>query len=309
VLTSPAAPHLPRPITLLVNGHSRRGRAEFRQVIQELEAAGIPLGDKRLLRNKRETEQFLRREVEEGAKTVIIGGGDGTLSACADYLVNTPVAMGILPLGTGNTFVRSVGIPLAVAEAARTIAEGHVEGVDVGRVNEQIFINSVTLGLSAEIAAALDTRTKRRLGLLAWPVVGIKMFVQHRPLTVRITSAEKSFAVRTHQLVIANGRYVAGPITASPDASLQNSRLDVFVLGGAKRRSLAYTAWQWLRGEHIHTPETRYFTSLALHVESLRRPYFANIDGEVNDRTPLDLEVLPRALKVVVPRGFDADET
>jgi diacylglycerol kinase family enzyme len=95
---------------------------------------------------------LLRREVEAGAHTVIIGGGDGTLSECASHLIHTNVAMGVLPLGTGNTFARSIGIPLDLNAAARTIATGNVQRIDVGQVNDQIFLNSVSLGLSAEIA-------------------------------------------------------------------------------------------------------------------------------------------------------------
>ena len=268
----------------------------------------MPLGETHLLKSRAETERILRREIERGAKTVIVGGGDGTLSACADELVNTSVAMGVLPLGTGNTFVRSVGIPLTLPEAAATIAAGHVEAVDVGRVNRQIFLNSVSLGLSAEIAGALDRRTKRRLGLLAWPVVGARVLWTHRPQILKVISAETTFHVRTHQLVVVNGRYVAGPITAAPQASVQDSHFDVFVLGGAKHGSLARTTWDWVRGRHTHSPETRYFMTKSLRIEGVRHRLRANVDGEINDSTPLELEVLPGALKVVVPHGFDAKQ-
>jgi diacylglycerol kinase family enzyme len=107
---------------------------------------------------------------------------------------------------------------------------------------------------------------------------------------------------------VANGRYLAGPFAAAPDASVQNSRLDVFTLGSSRRRSFLLAAWQWVRGHHIYTPEARYFTASSLLVESLRGPCRVDIDGEVNEITPLQLEVLPRALRVVVPKGFIADE-
>ncbi|HVF10320.1 MAG TPA: YegS/Rv2252/BmrU family lipid kinase [Abditibacteriaceae bacterium] len=299
--------HLPEPITLLINANSRKGRAQYQTALSALREAGVPLGETHILRSRDETERILRREIAAGAKTVIIGGGDGTLSACADHLARTPVAMAVLPLGTGNTFVRSLGIPLSLREAASTIADGHVEAVDVGRVNGQIFLNSVSLGLSAEIAGALDRRTKRRLGLLAWPVVGARVLWTHRAHVLKVMSSEKTFHVRTHQLVVVNGRYVAGPITAAPEASVQDHAFDVFVLGGAKHRSLARTTWAWIRGSHIHSSESRYFTTRALRIEAVRRPLKANVDGEINERTPLDLEVLPGALRVVVPRGFDAE--
>jgi len=302
------AVQLPRPITLIINGNSRRGREAFALAQESLCAAGVPLGHTVLSRHKDETVRALRREIEEGAATVIIGGGDGTLSQCAGQLVETETAMAVLPLGTGNTLARSLGIPLDLEAAAQTIAQGHIERMDVGRVNGRVFLNSVTLGLSANIAHALDGATKKRLGALAWPIVGTKMLWRHRALWLQVTAPEKRFRTRTHQIVVSNGRYLAGPIAAAPDASVQDSCLRVFTLGGAARWSLLKTALLWIMGRHATAPATHYFVTQAVRVESLRRPLSADVDGEICERTPLDIELAPRALRVVVPRGFDADD-
>ncbi len=303
----PLAAQLPRPITLIINTRSRRGKAMFDEAVTAVKGAGIPIAEAHAVKDKAASERLLRREVEAGAQTVILGGGDGTLSGCAGHLVNTPVAMAVLPLGTGNTLARSLGIPLDLSGAAQTIAQGHIETMDVGRVNGRTFLNSVTLGLSAEIAHALDGDIKKRLGLLAWPVVGGRVLWRHRALRLKISSAERSFSVRTHQLVISNGRYIAGPVAAAPDASVQDSCLRVFALGNAKRRSLAVNTLRLLLGRHVDYDESRYFATRALRVQSALRAVDADVDGEINEKTPLDLEVLPGALRVVVPRGFEAE--
>ncbi len=309
-----AAPAQPRPLTLIINANSRRGKLLFDQAVEALQAAHVPLGEAIAVQDKAHTRRILRREVEAGARVVIVGGGDGTLSECADHLINTEVALGVLPMGTGNTWARSLGLPLGLDEAAKIIATGHIEATDVGFVKGpqfpmgQVFLNSVSLGLSAEIAGALSGEVKKKLGLLAWPVVGVRVLWKHRPLMVRVSSSDRSFQVRTHQLLVANGRYVAGPIIASPDASLQGSALDVFTLGGASMKSLLRTTWAWLRQKHRSDPGSRFFSTRRVRIESLRRPIRANVDGEINERTPLEIEVLPRALKVVVPQGFVADE-
>lgn len=302
------APQLPRPIALLVNVNSRQGRDLFEEAQKAVRAAGIPAIAAHAVKSKEESEKLLRLEIEAGAKTVIIGGGDGTLSSCAGVLANTSVAMAVLPMGTGNTFVRSLGVPVKLDEAAVTAAAGHVESVDVGRCNGRIFLNSVALGLSAEIAAALDSDTKKRLGLLAWPIVGARVLAGHRPLHLRVLAAETKFAIRTHQIVVANGRYLAGPIASSEDASLQSHDFEVFTLGGATFKSLLRATWKWLRGNHIGDRDTRFFRTQKLRLESLRRPLRASVDGDLNETTPLELEILPNALRVVVPQGFVADE-
>lgn len=301
-----AAQSLPRPITCIINTHSRKGRDQYEAAVAALKSAGMPLVQAHAVENKEETVKLLRHEVETGANLVIIGGGDGTLSDCAEHLAGTNVAMGVLPLGTGNTLARSLGIPLDLAGAAKTLADGHVISMDVGRVNGKAFLNSVTLGLSTEIAHALTPEVKKKLGLLSWPVIGFKVFTRHRALTLRVRSAERSYRVRTHQLVVANGRYIAGPVTSSPDAAINDHSLDVFVLGRDDKKTLLYAAWQWLRGRHMHSRETKFFQTTSVHIESLRGRLPADVDGEISDFTPLEITVESGALKVVVAKGYDA---
>lgn len=298
----------PSPCLLLINGNSRKGRAAFHQAVAALAQAKVPIREAKLAGSPEESIALLKKEVASGAACVIVGGGDGTLSHCAEVLANTPVTMAVLPLGTGNTFVRSLGLPVTIPGAVQAIVNGKVVSIDVGQVNDQIFLNSVAVGLSTKIAQALSKEVKAKLGLFSWPYVGARMLLTHRAVRVRITTDERSFVVRTHQLVIANGRYVAGPILASQDASVMDSHLTVFVLGGAGKGLLLRAALEWITHRHTDWSRQRYFEAKTLTVESLRRPLKANVDGEINEWLPLHLKVLPRALKVIVPQGFVADE-
>lgn len=305
---NPTDANLPHPVLLLVNGNSRTGKRVFGEAIAALREAGVEVKQAVLARDKEETERLLRHEIAAKASLVIVGGGDGTLSNCAEILAGSEVAMGVLPLGTGNTFVRSIGIPVDLQGAIKTIASGRIELVDVGKCNNQVFLNSVSLGLSAEIAGALTGEVKKKLGVLSWPIIGSKMIATHRSLKLRVISKERTFTVKTHQLVVANGRYVAGPIKASEEASLQDHELTVFALGGSTKSALIKAAWRWLRRRHKEDREVPFFETKELRVESMGRRIKANVDGEINEHTPLQLSVWPRALKVVVPQDFVADE-
>lgn len=301
------AAQLPRPITCLINTHSRQGRDQFEGAVAALKSEGLPLAEAHAVEDKQQTVELLRREIEGGANVVIIGGGDGTLTECAGVLAGTNVAMGVMPLGTGNTLARSLGIPLDLVSAAKTLAAGHIIAMDVGRVNGRVFLNSVTLGLSSEIAHALDAEVKKKLGLLAWPIIGCRVLARHRALMLHVQAVERSFKVRTHQLVVANGRYIAGPVVSSPDAAINNHRLEVFVLGRSDKKSLIHAALQWLGGRHTDAPETKFFQTQAVRIESLRGRVAADVDGEINDYTPLEISLEPSVLRVVVPRGYDAE--
>ncbi|BCM94017.1 diacylglycerol kinase [Abditibacteriota bacterium] len=303
----PTDQNLPHPVLLLVNGHSRTGRQMFGEAISLLRDNGVEVKEAILARDKAETERLLKREIAAKANLVIVGGGDGTLSTCAEFLAGSEVAMGVLPLGTGNTFARSIGLPVDLKGAIETIANGRVERIDVGKCNEQVFLNSVSIGLSAEIAGALTTDIKKKMGLLAWPIIGGRVALTHRAVRLRLTSDKGVETFRTHQLMVANGRYVAGPIRASESASLQDHELTVFALGGDSKLELVSAAWKWMRDSHVEAEEVPFFETKALKVESMGRRLKANVDGEINEVTPLNITVWARALRVVVPKDFVAD--
>jgi len=301
-----AAQDLPRPITCIINTRSRKGREQYEDAVAALKNAGMPLVHAHAVEDRQETVDLLLSEIEQGANLVIIGGGDGTLSDCAEQLAGSEVAMGVLPLGTGNTLARSLGIPLDLDGAAQTLVAGHIIKMDVGRANGKAFLNSVTLGLSSEIAHALTSDVKKKLGILSWPVIGFKVLARHRPLTLRVKSKERTYTVRTHQIVVANGRYIAGPVAASDDAAINDHTLKVFILGKSSKKSLVKAALQWLIGRHTDSEEAKYFETKSVRIESLRGRVAADLDGEINDHTPLEITIEPSSLRVVVPKGYDA---
>lgn len=305
-------------VRLLVNLNARRGRELLGPAQRALAATGLRV-QAVAVRAPWEVGALLRGEVERGAPYVVVGGGDGTLSHAANLLRGTATALGVLPLGTGNTFARSVGVPLDLVGAAQVVAWGQTAAVDVGLLQagkletglvepgERVFLNSVALGLSAEIARSLTPPLKRRLGLLAWPAVGLGTLRRHRALDLELatgprTPDRETLRLHTHQLLIANGRYVAGPLRAAPDASVADHRLDVLAFGQGRLVSLLRAGLGWTAGR----PALR----LSAREVAVRLPgrAWASIDGELLAVSELDLRVQPGALRVRVPRDFDAGQ-
>jgi YegS/Rv2252/BmrU family lipid kinase len=303
---SPIQPPGARPAAFLVNANSRGGHEAFDEAIAALEGAGLVF-EPRQVSSEEESAAILREEIGAGAPFVLVGGGDGTLSSCAGILAGTETALAALPMGTGNTLARSLGLPLDLSLAAEALAAGRVMRMDVGKVNGRVFVNSVTLGLSANIADSLDGGAKKRLGLLAWPVQGVRALLSQRAMRLRLTADSEDLRVHTRQLVIANGRYVAGPVESSPGASICNGLLDVFSLGGPGIASLLRGAVSWLLRRNRESPVTRYLQTRGLTVESLGAPVAADVDGEIRGTTPLRIECIPQALAVVVPADFKPD--
>jgi diacylglycerol kinase (ATP) len=303
-----SAPATGEPVALLVNVQSRRGRRAMGQAEQLLTALGVPVRPV-VTHTVAEAEAVLRAEIGRAAPLVIVGGGDGTLSHAAELLKFTRTALGVLPLGTGNTFARSIGVPLDLAGATQVIRDGHRAQIDVGLVNGRAFLNSVGLGWSAQIARSLTGEVKARLGLLAWPLVGLSASWRHRALNLEIDLGPASdesdpgiadhLNLQTHQLLIANGRYVAGPLRAAEEASITDQQLDLLAFGSARPTSFLLAGLRWARGG----PTWRVQRSRA-RVRSLGGPVWVSIDGEVVKASTLQLSVSPRALTVLVPAGY-----
>jgi diacylglycerol kinase family enzyme len=102
---------------------------------------------------------------------VVIGGGDGTVSAASSVLAGSDLPLGILPLGNFNHFARDLGVPLKLDKAIETIARNHVTSVDVGEVNGRVFVNNSSLGIYPRLVAERDRH--RRRGLARWAAAAL----------------------------------------------------------------------------------------------------------------------------------------
>lgn len=291
------------PSVLIVNPHARRGRELF-AVARERLARDLNLVRAVLPDSPEAMVAVIRESRAAGVRRIIVGGGDGTLSLAAHHLADTGMTLGVLPLGTGNTFAWGLGIPRNLAECLPILREGQVEPLDLGMVadgqGERAFLNTVTLGVSETLVALLTEEAKRRFGWLAWPLA-LRSALHQTPVvmvTLRFADGMEQFASR--QLVVANGRTMAGPIPASPQGSAQDGLLEVFSLGGPSQWEMARFALLALTGRHIRRSRAHYRMCQAVTIET-RPPAPLDVDGEVWRSTPVRCWVRPGALLVLTP--------
>ena len=164
---------LPRDAALIVNVHSRRGEALFTEARAKLEQAGVRLTAAHAVRDPDRLPEMVRSVVAQGAPMVIVGGGDGSLSGTVDELVGKGCVFGVLPLGTANSFARTLGIPLDLDGAVGVIASGRRRRIDLGLIDHDYFVNAASLGLSPMIGQTVPHKLKRylgRIGYLLWAV-------------------------------------------------------------------------------------------------------------------------------------------
>ena len=249
-------------------------------------------------------EARCRAIAERGDPLVIVGGGDGTVSAAAAGLIDTGTKLGILPLGTLNHFARDLGIPLKLDEAAALLASGTERRVDVAEMNGRIFINNSAIGLYPLMVIDRDAQRQRlgRSKRLAMVVASIRTLVRFKHQRLTLTVNDEKERVNTPLLLVGNNDYRIDLGAPGQRERLDAGTLSVFVMRKKTRRGLLAATARALLNRTREDDLERISEVERLRVASGRSHLTVSLDGEVVSATPpLDYRVRKRALKVVAP--------
>jgi len=289
---------LPREAALIVNVHSRKGEALFAQAKEKLEQAGIRLIAAHAVRDPGLLPGTVRGAVASGVPMVIVGGGDGSLSGTVDELVGKNCVFGVLPLGTANSFARTLRIPLDLDGAVKVIASGRRRRIDLGMIDHDYFVNAASLGLSPMIGQTVPHKLKRYLGRVGYLLWAVKCSVSFRAFQLTIDDGQDQRRMWSTEVRILNGSYHGG-VELSERADVQSGELVVQAVVG---RSHARLAWDWyakffkLRDKDAQTQE---FRGRSFRIETHPRQRIS-IDGEVLAKTPVRAAVAAGAIDVAV---------
>lgn len=246
------------------------------------------------------------KAVADGLSIVVAGGGDGTLNAVASVLANhSHVAFGVLPLGTLNHFAKDVGIPLELDQAVATIANGERKLVDVGEVNDRIFLNNSSLGLYPDIVRERE-KQQQRLGRAKWLAAGWATFraLKRYPfLNVRLKLDDGRDHVRSTPFVfIGNNEYTMEGFNVGARCALDRACLCLYVAQRPGRLGLLRLAWSALRGRLAQENDFDVLHSSGMEIDTRERRVRVATDGEVTVMmSPLRYRIRPAALNVIVP--------
>lgn len=281
------------------SSHSRLFMAAHGRLI----ARGIAVEEAHVATDARETRRYVKRAIRSGHELIIVAGGDGTMTQVVGALAHTGAVLGVLPLGTGNSFARSLGIAPDLDAAIAVIADGRCERIDLGRVNRTYFANFSTLGLAADISGTTPAKLKGAIGAAAYAVAGLRPLFMHRPFACRIRWRKNRLDVRTHAVIVANGRFFGiSPIL--PDATIDDGELALFTSTGTSTWDVAKSFVALFAGKQIDLRDAHYFSAPKITLKTSPRVALA-IDGDVIGRTPARFSVARRALRVMVPKCRD----
>ena len=289
---------------VVLNPAAGKGKVQkmHRAIRNELEKRGV-VADYRVSSRKGEIKRFAFECVEKGYEKLIICGGDGTVHEAIHGLVNTDVALGIIPLGTGNDLSRTLGIKKDISFACSVIGEGREKRIDVARVNEgHYFVGVGALGFDAEVAALAEKFKRFAPGICIYILAILAKLLTYsfKRITIRFNSEEYHEEVLL--AAFGNSRFYGGGIQITPQAEMDDGMLDLCVIRRINRLKLLFLLPTVYRGTHIRFSEVNLYRTRKIVVES-NIPLNLYGDGEFVSSTPLSIEVIPQALKVIVPSG------
>ncbi len=292
---------VPREAVLIVNTQSRRGRELFDEALEKLKQVGIHIVEAHAVRDGRLLIPTVKAAVMTGAPMVIVGGGDGSLSGTVDEVVGYDCVFALLPLGTANSFARTLGIPLELDGAIETIANGRRRRIDLGVIDGDYFANAAAMGISPMIGETVPPKLKRYLGRLGYLIWAVRCLIRFRPFRLTVDDGETRHTFWTTEVRIANGRFHGG-VELIENAAPDDGQIVVQAVTG---KSVMRLVWDWFaRFCRLPTRDlvTQEFRGRRFELDTRPRQK-VSIDGEVLARMPAVVESAHHAIEVVVPKG------
>ncbi|MCX7007845.1 MAG: diacylglycerol kinase family lipid kinase [Kiritimatiellaeota bacterium] len=239
--------------------------------------------------------------VRDGVDTLLVAGGDGMINTVGHALLDTGVALGVIPTGSGNGFARHFNIPLALDEAVRALAGARRARIDVGTVNDRPFFVTCSMAWEAAIARSFERLSLR--GPLPYLLAGFREYVTFtpQPLEVTLDGGERLRFPDPMIFTVANLTQYGGGAKIAPHAEADDGQLELIVLPRQDVAQVITSLPRLYDGTLLQLPDlfTRRFRDL-----TIRRAHAAQIqlDGELLDAgTTVNVSVLPQALTVLVP--------
>jgi len=293
-------------IRFLVNPAAGRGRGGSHihrlRVLALRHGAGLAMsqsaGDLTLL---------ARRAAEEGVERLIVAGGDGTLQLAAQGIADTPCALGVVPLGTGNDLAGTLGVPPELEPAVARALAGEVRAIDLVRVGGKdgvpaLAIGYAGVGFDSEVTRFAN-QVKSLHGPLVYPYAVIHTLATFQPPEMRIEHDRGSFAGRAMFVVAANLPRFGGGMRIAPDAVIDDGLLDLVIVREVPRRTLLGIFPKVYTGRHVGHPAVEIVRTRRASI-ALDRPLTMYGGGEpireMAAGEAVEVSIAPGALRVIV---------
>lgn len=261
--------------------------------------------DIRLTTPELDAGDIAKEAIARGVSTVIASGGDGTLSSVAGALVGTNIPLGIISRGTANAFAATMQIPNTIEAACQTILQGETRVVDAARCNGLPMVLLVGIGFEAETVEQADRQAKKRFGLLAYILAGIKQLRELEKFEAEIETEDKIVKVEAASVTIANAAPPTSILAQGPAGLIvDDGLLDVTIVAPVNTAGAIAASYHLLQtalsGDATERDDIGYLRAKRIQVKTNPSQKVV-VDGEIVGTTPVEVECIPGGLTIFVP--------
>lgn len=237
--------------------------------------------------------------IGKGYDIVVAVGGDGTVNEVASALVGSDTALGIVPLGSGNGLARHLGIPSQPRAAVKAIMAGQPIRIDAAAINGRPFFCTAGIGFDAQVAT--DYANAGTRGLITYAKEAVHDWRLYRPKEYEIETEEGAVKTQALLITIGNANQWGNNFFITPDASLQDGKLDIAIVKPASIESNAQMVWQLRHKSLAKNPDVLYLRSPFVRIKCLSEAAIAaHYDGEVTTLScPIRFECHKASLNVI----------
>lgn len=294
---------------VIINPSSGKEKAEeYKELVLEVLNKEYENIDVNYTEKANDATKFAGQACEENYDLVVSMGGDGTINEVINGLApheRRPI-YGILPLGTVNDLSQALKIPQKVEKAIEMLGSGKVISIDTGKINDQYFGNVVAVGRVPEAIHEVSIEEKSKLGSLAYYIKGAKRILEKDTFLVRLTFNEVKWEGEIAAILVGLTKSLGAFDKIFPNAQVDDGKLHVIVVRDLSLIETLKLTPNLLTEKLEDSENITYMKLDQIKIEALgEKEYSSDIDGDKGPDLPIDIQVLPSFLKVLVPNSED----
>ena len=244
--------------------------------------------------------KIVKESIKKGYSSIIAAGGDGTVNEIASALIGEDIALGILPMGSGNGLARHHKIPMNIKKAFLILSKGNTTKIDAGNINGKHFFCAAGIGFDALVSKKFASSKTR--GLISYFLIAFKEYFSYKSLDYFIQLEEQdSFKKNAFFITFANANQFGNHAYIAPQANINDGKLDVCILKPFSWYKGFVLAHQLFNKKIQSSSLYKSYTSSKILVSSKNKIPF-HTDGELieNESNQVEINIIPKALNIIV---------
>lgn len=303
-------------VLFIINASAAQAQNTQRAIEKLFDSAEIRI---ELTQHAGHAMELANNAVTSGIRKIISAGGDGSLNEVLNGMLNASVnisekeranlRLGIIPIGTGNDYIRTTGSPARLADLKQSIVQDNVRKIDVGLASyyseekqqrQRYFINIVDVGLGGLVARQLQRSRRFLNAFLTYQKVIISSLLSYQTIDLSASIDDFTYRGKTMLIAIANGKYFGSGIGIAPDADPSNGMFAVVVVGDVSKWKYIQHIDDARKCRHLNLDGMIYRQAASIHIESCMVEFPVDMDGEFVGYGPIEVRMVPGAIDFYV---------